>query len=435
MPLLFALLLATQGTAPPSSEEIQKAREDLRVMLRDQYARVSPEQRQALARKFLNSAETETQPAQRSAMLLEAGDLAVEAGSLPDAVTALEALSRGPGRWPALRFKILDLQERKEKTGPAPEAWMTLVAEALDEDDYVLAQKAAEKAEAAAGRRKEAAVLEQARTLKEQTRALAKEFKSVESSFRRLKDSPEDPAASDAVGRFLCFMRELWTRGLPYLSRGADVEIRAAAQADLASAPLAGDLWWDWAEKQSAKNVREAVRLRAAGCYERSLDGLPEAERARAEKRIKSVYDAAGGGPLGNLAAAKAGATVSGGIRPETLIDGLVTGHTGSTGFAYGTVPIDFLITLAKPWPLRQIRLLIWDGEAARFYRYAIDTSADGVVWQPLVDRNTGEWRGWQVLTFPPRRVKVIRLRGLYNNSNTHFHAVELEAYSRPVAR
>ncbi len=423
------LLLAVQAAAP-SPEEIQKAREELRTMLREQYARVQPEQRLALARKFLNSAETEEQPARRSAMLLEAADLAVEAGSVPDALAALGGL---PGRWPAVRCKVYELQERKDKAGPAPEAWMGVVAEALDEDEYALAQKAADKAEASATRRKDPSLLEQARALKEQTRNLSKEFKAVEDSFRRLKEAPEDPAASEAAGRFLCFIRELWARGLPCLSRAPDAVLRAAAEADLANAPASGDLWWDWAEKQSAKPVREAARLRAAGCYERALGGLLEPERIRAEKRIKTVYDAAGGGPPGNLAAAKAGATITGGIGPEILIDGVVTGHTGSTGFAYAAFPVDFILTLAKPWPLRQIRLLLWDGEPARFYRYAIDTSADGVVWQPLVERNSGEWRGWQNLVFPPRRVKVIRLRGLYNNANGHFHAVELEAYSRPT--
>lgn len=430
---LFLVLFLTAQAAAPSPEEIQKAREELRVMLREQYARVQPEQRQALARKFLNSAETEEQPARRHAMLLEAADLAVEASSVPDALAALEALGKIPGRWTAVRYKVLDLQERKDKSGAAPESWMALVAEALDEDDYVLAQKAADRAETSALRRKDPALHEQAKSLKEQARTLLKEFKAVEDSFRRLKETPEDPAASEAVGRFLCFIRELWSRGLPFLSRAADPALQAAAQSDLAAAPAAGDLWWDWAEKQSSKTVREAARLRAAGSYERALSGLLEPERVRAEKRMKTVYDATGGGPPGNLAAAKAGATITGGIGPETLIDGVVTGHTGSTGFAYAGFPVDFIITLAKPWPLRQIRLLLWDGDPARFYRYAIDTSADGVLWQPLVERSSGEWRGWQNLAFPPRRVKVIRLRGLYNSAGGNFHAVELEAYSRPV--
>jgi hypothetical protein len=433
--LLVFLLLSAQAAPAPTAEEIQKAREELRDQLRDQYARVQPEQRRTLARKFLTVAETETQAARRSALLLEAADLALEAGDAPDAAAALEALARGPGRWPALRFRVLDLQDRKDKAGLPAEAWMGLVGEALDEDDYALAQKAADKAEAAAGRRKDPAVLDQAKALKEQARSLLKEAKGLEDSFLRLKEAPEDPVASDAVGRFLCFTRDLWPRGLPYLARGTDPALRAAAQADLASALPAGDLWWDWAEKQTVRGVREAVRLRAAGCYERVLGGLPEAERSRVEKRIKVAYDAAGSGPPGNLAAAKAGATASGGTRPEILIDGIVTGHTGSAGFAYGAVPCEFIVTMAKPVPLRQIRLLLWDGEPERFYRYVIETSADGVGWQPLVERSTGEWRGWQVLAFPPRRVKAIRLKGLHCSANSQFHAVELEAYCRPVAR
>ncbi len=267
---LFALLLLSQAAADPAPEEIQKAREELRALLRDQYARPQPEQRQALARKLLGAAETEPQPAQRLAMLLEAGDVAVDGGDLPDAVAALETLSKGRGRWPALRLKVLELQERKDKAGAAPEGWMRLCREALEDDEYTLAQKAADKAESTASRRKDAASLEQAKALKEQTRSLAREFKNVEDSFRRLKEAPEDPAASDAVGRFLCFTRDRWAQGLPHLARSADAALAEAAAAELAK-PATSE-----AQAKTARAWRQAAdkkpaRLKTA-CEERALE-------------------------------------------------------------------------------------------------------------------------------------------------------------------
>jgi hypothetical protein len=94
---------------------------------------------------------------------------------------------------------------------------------------------------------------------------------------------------------------------------------------------------------------------------------------------------------------------------------------------------VEFIVTLPRALPLRMIRLLLWDGQA-RFYRFAVETSSDGRSFQPLVDRGQGEWRSWQTLSFPPRRVKAIKLKGLYNSANGDFHCVELEAYCKPPA-
>jgi hypothetical protein len=163
------------------------------------------------------------------------------------------------------------------------------------------------------------------------------------------------------------------------------------------------------------------------------MGGLLESERGRVEKRLRTLADAGGGGPAGNVALARSGAVATGGTYPELLIDGVSTGYTGSTGFAHGPFSVEFIVTLPRALPLRMIRLLLWDGDS-RFYRFAVETSSDGRSFQPLVDRAQGEWRSWQNLSFPPRRVKAIKLKGLYNSANGAFHCVELEAYCKPPA-
>jgi len=83
---------------------------------------------------------------------------------------------------------------------------------------------------------------------------------------------------------------------------------------------------------------------------------------------------------------------------------------------------------------LSEIRLLLWDKDN-RFYRYVVETSLDGETYHTAADRSQGKWRSWQKLTFEPRPARYIRLRGLYNSSpaNPYMHAVELEAYCKPV--
>jgi tetratricopeptide (TPR) repeat protein len=438
--LLAALLLLGMLQDPaPSAEEIQAAREWLRETYRDQYAKTLPEQRQALARRMMGSFATEPPGPNRPALLLEAIDLAVAASDTPTAVAAIEELSKTPGAWTGPRFKVLELQEKKDRPGAQADGWANLAADAMESGDYDLAVKAADKADAAAGKRKDPSLIEQARDLREQARTLQREFKAIEDQVRKLRETPEDPAANEALGRFHCFARGDWEKGLPYLSRAADPLLRSLAEADRATKPemtgmlASGDRWWDWAEKQSAKSVRDSARGRAARWYELSMGGLLESERGRVEKRLRILGDAGGGGPAGNVALARSGAVATGGTHPEVLIDGISTGYTGSSGFAYGAFPVEFIVTLPRALPLRMIRLLLWDGQA-RFYRFAVETSSDGRSFQPLVDRGQGEWRSWQTLSFAPRRVKAIKLKGLYNSANGDFHCVELEAYCKPPA-
>ena len=134
----------------------------------------------------------------------------------------------------------------------------------------------------------------------------------------------------------------------------------------------------------------------------------------------------------GNVALATKGATVTGPTsNAAALIDGIVTGYTGSTGFAIGSFPCEWTVTLAKPYLLREIRMLLWDGEN-RYYRYQIETSADGTNFSMLADHSKGQPRSWQTISFATRPVKAIRVKGLYNSANGGFHVVELEAYCIP---
>jgi len=130
----------------------------------------------------------------------------------------------------------------------------------------------------------------------------------------------------------------------------------------------------------------------------------------------------------GNVALAEKGAEIER-RRFRDIIDGVTTGYTGSTGFAWMPFPTEATITLPKAYVLREIRLLLWDLEVQRFYRYNVETSVDGLNFVPIGDHSQGEWRSWQTLTFAPRVAKYIRLHGLYNSANNGFHCVELEAY------
>lgn len=139
-----------------------------------------------------------------------------------------------------------------------------------------------------------------------------------------------------------------------------------------------------------------------------------------------------------NLAPAARGAVVhdapqvpewAPGITPEKMIDGEVHDYGGMHGFTAFYIPGAVTIELPEVATVARTQLLLFDLDG-RFFRYRIDTSVDGVTWQPAVDKSEGEWRSWQVDRFEPRPAKFIRLTCLHNSANPICQVVELEVYS-----
>ena len=149
--------------------------------------------------------------------------------------------------------------------------------------------------------------------------------------------------------------------------------------------------------------------------------------------RLKRIPDNSSATPgivkPGNVALASDGATVSGVLTGyAALLDGDTRTAMGLYEYAESPWPCEWTVTLDQVYHLQKIRLKLWDGDN-RYYRYTVETSADGKEYEPLVDRSKGQWKSWQIISFPPRPVKTIKIRGLYNSINPVFHVVELEAY------
>lgn len=130
----------------------------------------------------------------------------------------------------------------------------------------------------------------------------------------------------------------------------------------------------------------------------------------------------------GNVALASRGATVVGPQRgSEFMLDGRI--EDGQ----YAKLPLNqpCVVTLPKVYRLQAIAIRFPDFNN-RFYRYKLEVSVDGRSYDVVADRTTGEWRGWQRISFPERPVMAIRLTGTHNSETTSFYVVELEAYCVP---
>jgi len=144
------------------------------------------------------------------------------------------------------------------------------------------------------------------------------------------------------------------------------------------------------------------------------------------------------GDNTGNLALATAGAKIHGaGARPEWgsrigpqfIIDGNADVYSGMEGFGAFYWPGSFIIELPTTQTVARTQVMLFDLDG-RFFRYQVHTSVDGENWQPAVNKDTGEWRGWQVDTFAPREARYVRFTGLFNSANSLFQVVEFGVYS-----
>src|SRR5205085_4891567 len=129
--------------------------------------------------------------------------------------------------------------------------------------------KAAGAAESAARRTGEPYMLARVRPRTAELAAIQVDYQAVRDKVAQLAANPSDPAANVAAGRFYCFTRGLWARGLPLLAKGPDPALKAVAVKDLA-APEAADAQlaladaWTTAARAAPIPAADRIRLRAA---------------------------------------------------------------------------------------------------------------------------------------------------------------------------
>ena len=185
--------------------------------------------------------------------------------------------------------------------------------------------------------------------------------------------------------------------------------------------------WW-------ARRPWQFARARGGPLPAIALAGTPAVETTR---HYAAPAAPEGKCPQGsNFALAEHGAIATGGINPAELIDGNCTVYGHGTGFASTTwnvqPPQFFTVTLKDLVTVDCVRILLWDRDEERYYRYKLEISADGngVAWLLVADHTapTEQCRSWQVVRFKPQPVKRIRLTGTFNSANSGFHVVELQA-------
>lgn len=290
----LAVLLAQDPKVPvPSDDALSKAEKSVREQFKD-------EAPLKLARRLWEQArETKDNDSLRYVLFREAADLAARAGAVDTMVGSLAELYAAydiPGVALKESFHVrIEAHVKAEDMRRLAEADLNLVQEAMVHDQYDIASKMAQAALSLGRKSKDDALVTRAaaagRSVKEMTAAFEKARKAEEA----LAAAPEDPAANQLWGEWLCLVKGRWDKGLPFLTKGPDGPLRTAAvrefssSSDVASLVDVADGWWDLAEREKTPARKAQLLLHARSVYASALPRSAGLIRAKIGKRLEEA--------------------------------------------------------------------------------------------------------------------------------------------------
>ncbi|MCI0455716.1 MAG: WD40 repeat domain-containing protein [Gemmataceae bacterium] len=180
---------------------------------------------------------------------------------------------------------------------------LTLLADAVDSDNYPAALRLGVVAEDAAKKAKSIPLVHSVHKRQAEVAELQKDFNRLQPDFDRLKKDPKDAEANLKLGEYFGLQKGKWERALPLLAQGSDKGLRAQARQDLARGKNAKDRlaiadgWWDLAERYKGSAQVNLLR-RAAHWYEQAAQELTGLSRTKAVRRLDKVAALVQGSPV-----------------------------------------------------------------------------------------------------------------------------------------
>ncbi len=286
----------------PDESKQAEAEKLIKDLYKEDYANRRPAEKLALATKLIHKAlDTKDDASARFVLLREGRDLAAQAGDISTSLMAINEMARGYAI-DAFDMKMSTLSTAASSpNAPALAAGkdiigqaLSLLEEALSADNFEAASRLLTLAETTA-RKASGSLVPRVEARAKEVGELGKEYQSMKAAAATLQRKPDDPQANLTTGRYLCFRKGQWDKGLPMLSRGSDSTWQTVAKQDLAKPgePAAqvelADRWWDLAEADGAHKT--ALRGRACYWYKQALAKLTGLTQTRAEKRLKQALE------------------------------------------------------------------------------------------------------------------------------------------------
>ena len=304
--------------AVPRQLDVAESSEKIRGLFADELrdAKNPADKKQLIRQMLAAAAEMESDAAGKYALHSEAIDLATEIG---DVVSFLQAVDNQIGSFEtdAYSFNAKALHQFLKGNTPSRlpiadrrrllQRLVRTIAAATEGNRYDQAEALAEMATRVVSEFRGTELHDSVAGL---TRSLADAgamFDRVRPAMDTYRKDPKDAHAASTVGRYLCFVKGDWKRGLPMLVVGGPDSLREIASLDIAGAGdvdgqvRLGDRWWDMSRSATSPTYRDGAMDRALTWYRMALPSMqPSLDRMQVQARIQDE-DRSAGPPLSRL--------------------------------------------------------------------------------------------------------------------------------------
>jgi hypothetical protein len=282
----------------PKGTALEKARGDIRKIFAKEFAAAErPEQKSKLAGMLLKQAletkvETKDDATARYGLFCEAREQATSAVDLDLYAEIVEKTAAQYDIDP-LAIKAEDLRravKRPRYSKPLVKALLAVAEEMIAADRYDEANALVETARVVALPNRDTPHAKEAAALRRDIEQMRKLRDASEEAEKTL--AADDPAANTLRGKYFCFGKNNWERGLSLLAKGNNEWLKKLADAEAitpaSAAQMAalGDQWWDAAASGEIADVQRYAQARAAFWYRRALPELSGLTKAKIERRL-----------------------------------------------------------------------------------------------------------------------------------------------------
>jgi hypothetical protein len=256
------------------------------------------EAKAALAKKLLQSGIDEQGDLSTRWVLFDlAVDLAVQAADTETVFAATDELVK----WfavDALKWKADTLAKLERVKGAdasvLAEHFVRLIDEAIVADRYDVAKQVAELAVVVTRKSGDSGVVQAATARLQEVKTIEAGHEQAQKAQATLATDSNNTAAYLTAGRFLCFLKGDWEKGVPMLANSSDKALKAVADMEVAKpaeparqVELA-DGWWELAKKEQGLSQRN-LRSHAAEWYKKALPSLTGVLKLKAGIRLEEI--------------------------------------------------------------------------------------------------------------------------------------------------
>jgi hypothetical protein len=285
----------------PTDAEQKKARAGIEPIFKDDLAAAkSAAQRSELAKKLLQVAiDPGSSPAECYVLLITARDLAADAADVPTGIQIVTQLAtryrvHADEMVAASLPRLIKSFPRDRDPSPVVEPILGLIDKSIREDRYDVARTLAAEVASLAGRVNDPALKAQVAGCVADVRRCEAAYNEAQTARKTLEKNPNDPAANLALGRYLCFSKGDWEKGLPRLANGSDAKLKALALAertppeDAARQKDLGDDWYDYAQGQSS-TIKTHALAHGGDWYRKAGPKLIGLAKVAVDKRLEQI--------------------------------------------------------------------------------------------------------------------------------------------------